>query len=224
MTNSRRREWLVPSGLVALSLVPVAAGSARLAQLAGGAAVTPENARFFDVPFPVIVHVIGASAFCLLGAFQFVPTLRGARHRWHRMSGRLIVPCGLAAALSGMWMAVFYALPANDGALLEAVRLGFGSAMVAALVLGFACIMRRDVVRHRAWMMRGYAIGLGAGTQVLTNLPWILLFGTPDVAVRALLMAAGWVINLAVAEYVIRGGWLRKSSDRPMRVTVSSVR
>ena len=224
MTNSRRREWLVPSGLIALSLVPVAAGSARLAQLASGVAVTPENARFFDAPIPVIVHVIGASAFCLLGAVQFVPTLRGGRQRWHRMSGRLIVPCGLAAALSGMWMAVFYALPANDGVLLEALRLGFGSAMVAALVLGVVCIMRRDVVRHRAWMMRGYAIGLGAGTQVLTNLPWIVLFGTPDVVVRALLMAAGWVINLAVAEYVIRGGRRRKSSDRPMRVTVSSVR
>ena len=46
-------------------------------------------------------------------------------------------------------------------------------------------------------MMRGYAIGLGAGTQVLTNVPWLLAFGAPGEFTRALLMAAGWVINLA---------------------------
>jgi hypothetical protein len=53
-------------------------------------------------------------------------------------------------------------------------------------------------------MMRAYAIGLGAGTQVLTHLPWFILFGKPGESSRAVLMAAGWVINLAVAEWVIR--------------------
>jgi hypothetical protein len=29
-------------------------------------------------------------------------------------------------------------------------------------------IRRSDLSRHRAWMTRGYAIGLAAGTQALT--------------------------------------------------------
>ena len=53
-------------------------------------------------------------------------------------------------------------------------------------------------------MTRAYAIGLGAGTQVFTFLPWTLFFGRPDQAMHAVLMGAGWVINLAVAEVVIR--------------------
>jgi hypothetical protein len=53
-------------------------------------------------------------------------------------------------------------------------------------------------------MVRAYAIGLGAGTQVLTHLPWVLYFGAPDELTRALLMGAGWAINLAVAEWIIR--------------------
>ena len=57
---------------------------------------------------------------------------------------------------------------------------------------------------HRAWMMRGYAIGLGAGTQALTQGVGAVILGAPTELSGALLMGAGWVINLAVAEWVIR--------------------
>ena len=68
-------------------------------------------------------------------------------------------------------MAVYYDLPAHDNALLEAFRLIFGTLMIVSLVLGVTSILRRDVARHRLWMMRAYAIGLGAGTQVLRDPP-----------------------------------------------------
>jgi uncharacterized membrane protein len=204
VTDSSRREWFAPAGLIALSVVPMAAGAFRLTQLAGGAAVTPDNARFVAAPVPVVVHIVGASLFCVLGALQFAPGLRRRRIGWHRAAGRLVVPCGLAAALSGLWMTLFYPRPPGDGLLLEGFRLLFGTGMTLSIVLGFVAILQRDVARHRAWMTRGYAIGLGAGTQVLTNVPWLLLVGAPGELTRALLMAAGWLINLAVAERVIR--------------------
>ena len=47
MPRSRRRpQWLVPAGLVALSLVPVVAGAVRVGQLATHVPVTSQNARF----------------------------------------------------------------------------------------------------------------------------------------------------------------------------------
>ena len=76
--------------------------------------------------------------------------------------------------------------------------------MVVSIVLAFAAIRRGDVIGHRAWMMRGYAIGLGAGTQVLTLMVGELIAGPPSELGHALLMGAGWVINLAVAEWIIR--------------------
>ena len=45
--------------MVSLSVVPVLAGGARLVQLASGAAVTVDNARFVAAPWPVVLHVIG---------------------------------------------------------------------------------------------------------------------------------------------------------------------
>src|SRR4051794_27070859 len=68
--------WLVPTGLIMLVVIPLAAGAFRLTQLAGGAAITPENARFFASPLPVVLHIISVSLYTILGAFQFVPSLR----------------------------------------------------------------------------------------------------------------------------------------------------
>ena len=54
------------------------------------------------------------------------------------------------------------------------------------------------------WMLRGYAIGMAAGTQVFTHLPYFLLIGQPGEGPRAVMMISAWVINLAVAEALIR--------------------
>ena len=201
-TRRRRPEWLVPAGLIALSLVPIAAGAFRVTDLTTGGTVTPENARFFASPVPVIAHIVGSSVFLVLGALQFAPSLR--RRRWHRIAGRIVAPAGLVSALSALWMTLFYAMPAINGPGLYVMRLGFGTAMAAAIVVAFVAIRRGDVTTHSAWMTRAYAIGLGAGTQVFTFLPWTLFFGQPGQVMHTVLMGAGWVINLAVAEVVIR--------------------
>jgi uncharacterized membrane protein len=199
--------WLVPVGLIALSIVPILAGAFRLTELVSGAEITANNARFFASPIPVTVHIVSVTVFSLLGALQFVPSLRRGRPSWHRIAGRILVPAGVLVALSGMWMTVFYPRPAGDGEALVVVRLIVGSTMLASIVLAVFAIQRRDFASHGAWMTRGYAIALGAGTQVFTLLPWTVLFGpigAADELPRTVLMTAGWVINLAVAEYVIR--------------------
>ncbi len=204
LTSSTRVDWLVPAALIALSPVPVAAGVFRLVQLGGGAEITPDNVRFFAAPLPVVLHIIGVSVYCILGAFQFAPGFRRRKPNWHRAAGRILVPCGLVAALSGLWMTQIYPPVDNDGDLLYGIRLLFGSAMVLSIVFGLAAIRRRDFARHGAWMMRGYAIGLGAGTQAITHLPYFLFEGMQGELGRALAMGAGWVINLVVAEWIIR--------------------
>ncbi|MDL2339637.1 MAG: DUF2306 domain-containing protein [Pseudomonadota bacterium] len=213
MTTSARSEWLVPAGLIALSVIPVVAGSVRLFQLAGGAGITPDNARFFAAPLPVVLHIVSVTVFCVFGAFQFAPGFRRRQPSWHRAAGRMLVPCGLVAALSGLWMTQSYPHVEHDGAILHAIRLLVGSAMVLFICLGLAAIRRRDIPRHRAWMMRGYALGLGAGTQVLTHLPWFLFPNIQGELTRALFMGAGWVINLAVVEWFLLHQRRRRASS-----------
>lgn len=159
-----KADWLIPAGLLALSFIPIAAGTFRIAQLGAGAAITADNARFFAEPRPVVLHLFSAVAYCVLGAFQFSPGLRRRRPAWHRAAGWLLVPCGLTAAVSALWMTQFYPRaiepPASfDGPVVYVIRLLVGSAMAVSLCLGFAAVLTRDIPSHRAWMMRGYALG-----------------------------------------------------------------
>jgi hypothetical protein len=79
------------------------------------------------------------------------------------------------------------------------------------LFLGFAAVMRRDIPCHRAWMMRSYALGLGAGTQVFTHIPWFLFPSIQGELARTLSVSAGWAMNMVVAEWLISRGLRRRS-------------
>jgi uncharacterized membrane protein len=198
----KRANIQIPAALIPLALVPSLAGIARLADLATGQP-NAASARFFAAPLPVVLHILGATLFGMLGALQFAPSLR-RRTRWHRIAGRLVVPAGLLAALSGLWMTLTYPWANADGVAVYLARLAFGAGMALSLVLGVTSILRGNVAAHRAWMLRGYAIGMAAGTQVFTHLPYFLLIGQPGEGPRAVMMISAWVINLAVAEALIR--------------------
>lgn len=207
-------KWRI-AALLMLGALPLFFGALRLIELAGGAAIMPANARISASPLPVVVHILGASLYAILGAFQFATGFRLRRPGWHRAAGWLLVLCGLLVGLSALWMTLFYPRPEGTGELLYAFRLLFGSAMVLSISLGIAAIRRGNVIGHRAWMMRGYAIGLGAGTQVLTLTAGELIIGPPSELSHALLMGAGWVINLAVAEWAIR----KRPATRPFAIS-----
>jgi uncharacterized membrane protein len=211
----RQRSWPIPVALIALSTVPVLAGALRLLQLAGGPAVLPAERRFTDFPLPLVVHIVGATTYALLGAFQLVPRFRRRHLAWHRRTGRVLAVAGLLVAASALWMTLFYLRQPGTGDLLYALRLVFGSAMAACLVLGMTTIRRGDVVAHRAWMIRAYAIGLAAGTQAFTIGIGAALVGTSGVR-GDLASAAGWAINLAIAEWLIRRN--RRVGARPVQV------
>lgn len=203
--TSRRSDWLLPAALIAFGLVPALGGAVRLSQLAGGTTITPENARFLAAPLPIALHIISAVTYSLLGPFLFSAGLRRRYRTWHRVAGRVLLPCAAVVAITGLWMTLTYPWPANDGVVVYAERLVFGTAMLVSIALGVVALVRRRYKVHGEWMIRAYAIGMGAGTQVLTHLPWFVLVDTaPGTTPRAVMMGLGWVINVVVAEWIIR--------------------
>ena len=214
----------VPFALIALVLLPATFGSLRLVELAGGPDLMPANPRFTASPLPVVVHIISAVAYAILGAFQFSVALRRRRPGWHRVAGRVLVVLGLAVAFSALWLTQFLPRQPGTGELAYLFRLAFGSGMAASIILGFTAIRRGDVARHRAWMTRAYALALGAGTQVFTQGIAYAAFGTSELTTD-LGLGAGWAINLAVAEYAIRRHGSRRTASRRTvgRRTVSTV-
>lgn len=206
--------WPVAVALVVLSVIPLGAGLLRLIQLAGGPALMPADDRFAGFPVALVVHISGSACFALLGIVQFLTRFRRRHHTWHRRTGRVVVVAGLAVVGSALWLTLGYPAHPGTGPLLFVSRLLAGVAMGTSLVLGVAAVRRRDLPAHRAWMVRAYALALGAGTQAITEGFTEAAVGT-GVLSGDLAKLAGWVLNLAVAE-----GALRRTS-RPRRATPS---
>ena len=195
--------WPVPAALIVLSAIPLIAGAFRLVQLAGGPQLIPADDRFTGFPAALIVHIVGACLYALVGALQFVPRIRRRHPAWHRRAGRFLAVAGLLVAGSALWMTLLYARKPGTGDLLYILRLGFAAAMAACLILGFTAIRRHDIAAHRAWMIRAYAIGIAAGTQAFTEGIGGAVLGSGELR-SDLAKGAGWAVNLAIAEYAIR--------------------
>jgi hypothetical protein len=160
----------------------------------------------------LVVHVPSAALAMILGALQLVPRIR-ARRRVHRRIGRTFLGLGaLAFVATGIPLAI--TTPDGDitrfGVLLPAL----GWPVAAAIA--WSAIRAGDVARHREWMIRLYAITFFAITARMVT-PVLLLVQVPvmqsryDGDVQAAVEASipygqwlGWVVNLALAELIIR--------------------
>lgn len=205
MLNLKKSEWLVLISLLLLGFIP-SLGVLRLAELGLGTdfEFLPANPRAQSAPIPIYFHIVSSILFCILGAFQFLPSIRKHYPIWHRCAGRLIIIAGVVSALSGLWMTHYYAFPESlQGNFLYVVRIVVSFSMTMFILLGLLSILKRKFSQHQAWMIRAYALGQGAGTQALTAIPWLITVGEPSGFTRDILMAAAWVINIAASEWII---------------------
>ena len=119
---ARRRGpgWLLPAGLITFGLVPILANALRRVAMAVAPAA-PSSGEGGGMSLPVILHVVGATVFVVLGALQFSAGFRRRRPSWHRIAGRVAILAALLAAGSGIWLA--FATLANYSPLLFVFRL-----------------------------------------------------------------------------------------------------
>ncbi len=200
------KEWFLITGLLLFNLVPFLGGAIRIFGILGGASITSENERFMAMPVPILLHIISSLIFGLIGSFQFVPNIRERHRYWHRRAGKFIAISGLLSALSGLWMTLFYPAAANDGDALFYVRLFIAPTMAVCILIAIYYVARKKYHQHGNWMVRAYALALGAGTQVFTHLGYMIVIGTPFGPSRDAMMTLGWLINIIFAEWLILRG------------------
>lgn len=212
------KAWLVPAGLLLLGLAPILTGTLSLLAVREGmvtGAIAPDSVNYVANPVPIGVHIVAGSLFNLLGVLQFMPAIRRNWPAWHRWSGRTFILAGLVTAISAVWMNQFF--PAFGGGLKYWSNLLFGVGLAVALIIAYRAIRARQIPRHRAWMMRAYAIGLGVATQRLLVIPYAVATNSiPADPWLGLLLWAGWLINLGVVELAL---WRER---RPRRLLVAA--
>lgn len=196
---------LKTTGLLLLGCLPILTGSMQLFTInAGlsGAEVAAESQNYVNHPIPIVIHIVAGIVFNLLGPFQLIASLRQRLPRFHRISGRIFIVAGLVSGASALWMNQFF--PAFGGVLKYSSNLIFGLGSIIAIGIALHAILNRNVTRHRAWMIRAYAMGLGVATQRLLLMPYFFAFGIPEGETLGALLWICWLINMAVAEWAIR--------------------
>lgn len=206
MTTISTREWALLAFILVYSFVPTFGGLVRIADLAGVLSFMPENPRALAAPLPVVVHIVSSFVFCLVGALQFLPSMRRRHADLHRAAGRMVAAAGCISAATGLWMTHAFMFPAElQGLLLYWTRILLSVWMVGLIVWAIIAVRARNVRGHSAAMLRAYAIGQGASTQTVLGIGWAIVFGADLVGpVRDVMMVLAWAMNLLLAEVLIR--------------------
>jgi uncharacterized membrane protein len=169
---------------------------------------TPLYGSFAPEHFPVMaahpgleaLHRLGGALYMILGLLQFMPRLRARRPGLHRWSGRVFLALSVAAGLSGAYMSLAFPFERAEAA----PSIVFGGIMVLCAVQAYLYIRRGDVVGHREWVTRCFAVGLGIGTIRLIA---VGVLNTTHLTTREIIGPSfwvGWTVTLLGAEALIR--------------------
>jgi uncharacterized membrane protein len=109
-----------------------------------------------------MIHIVPGLLFMILGPFQFSKSIRTRHLQWHRWNGRILVACGLIIGVSALLMS--FTMQSIGGVNQAAATVLFALFFLFALSKAVWHISRREIILHRQWMIRAYAVGLAVAT------------------------------------------------------------
>lgn len=108
-----------------------------------------------------LIHILPGGLFLALAPLQFLRGFRQKHLQLHRWSGRVLVVCGLIIGTSALIMS--YKMNIGGPNETAATTL-FAMVFLICLTKAYLFIRRKEVARHREWMIRAYGVGLGVAT------------------------------------------------------------
>lgn len=185
--------------LVTLFAIPVALYAA--AYLGFRERMFPPQLResFLARPWGIYTHVLAGAIALVLGPFQFHRGLLVRRRPLLRLLGRLYIIAGIVTGTAGLYMSVY----AFGG---PVTKLGFamlGVLLLATTTNAFLAIRRRDIPRHREWVLRSYALIYAAVTLRIELPILIAVLGNFTPAYQAVSWLC-WVPNILLIEAFVR--------------------
>jgi uncharacterized membrane protein len=183
-----------------MGVLAVGVGAYAIAMLAVPTIGAPFfGARFAAVPLAAYGHIAAGAVAMILGAFQVNARIRQrylSRHRW---LGRVYVGAVFIGAPSGLVLATV-----SEGGWITHVAFGLLAVLwLATTAMAFVLIRARNIVAHRRWMMRSYALTLAA-VMLRIYIPAAIISGMSFEAAYPAISWLCWVPNLIIAEWLIR--------------------
>ena len=146
-------------------------------------------------------HVYTSIFVISLGLTQFSKTIRSRFSFIHKLSGKIyILLILLIACPSGLVMA-YHA----NGGLIPQISFSILSILWFTFTLkAYTAIKKGNFQKHKNFMIRSYALTLSAISLRLFKYGIVSTFELPPMDTYKIVSVLGWVMNLAIAEMIIR--------------------
>lgn len=202
MSRFTSRVFLIPAVLYLLSGLTIAFATVQLFQILLGT-LPADSARFSTAPISHFAHALAGVLFGVIGPLQFGRVLANKFGSLHRILGRVFILAGGFLVLSSL--SLLWQFPTGDSVPNSVARLVFGLALGFTLYQAVRAIRTRDVTGHRDWMIRSYALGIGATLVAIVFLPIYLFTGVPPTGIVSDIAFVGsWCFCVLVAELIVR--------------------
>jgi uncharacterized membrane protein len=163
--------------------------------------------RYVAHPWLAYLHIVPGVLYMLAAPLQLAYRFRRRHYTFHRRLGRLLAG---SAIVSGVFALVFGGLFSFGGLPEASAAVVFGLWFLVCLVLAVRAIRGGDIVHHRRWMIRAFAIGVGVGTVRV----WLTIFQATGLLDSQSSFGpafwAGFSLHVVVGEV-----WLRAFPDPP---------
>jgi len=162
--------------------------------------------RYVQQPWLAYLHLTPGVLYLLGAPLQLSYRFRSRHYTFHRRLGRVLVG---AAMISGVFALIFGGRFSYGGLPEASAAVVFGLWFLTCVVLAVRAIRRDDIVHHRRWMIRAFAIGIGIGTTRI----WLALFGIAGLDFASSFGPAFWIsfsMHAVAAEL-----WLRAFPNPP---------
>jgi uncharacterized membrane protein len=202
MNHCFKKPVVVLAALYFGTLLTIILALVQVVQIPMGA--LPKDSRHLSAaPVWHFMHVLGGATFGILGPIQFSRVLMGKYGLLHRFLGRIFVAAGAMISLSSLGL--LWRFPGTYSVAVSSGRLLFGIALGVALVFAMQAIRKQDFARHRNWMIRAYAVGIGATAVTMVFFPIYVITGEPPRGLAADIVFLGsWSACVVLAEALVR--------------------
>ena len=202
MTRFFTKPVVVPAALFFGTLLTIVLALVQVVQIPLGA-LPEDSQRLSAASVWHFMHVLGGATFGILGPIQFGRVLSRKYGLLHRVMGRMFVAAGAMISLSSL--SLLWHFPDTYSVAMNSGRLLFGIALGVALAIAMQAIHKRDFTRHRNWMIRAYAIGIGATAVTMVFFPIYLITGAPPTGLTSDIAFLGaWTACIVFAEGLVR--------------------
>lgn len=153
----------------------------------------------FYIPF-FYAHVYSAIFVLLAGFFQLNTTLLKKFPFAHRNIGKFYVFIVLLlSAPSGLFIGLF----ANGGFYSKISFVSLSVLWFYFTLKGFTAIKNKNITRHKAFMLRSFALTFSAITLRFWKVILVYLFHPAPMDLYQIIAWLGWIPNLLIVEYYL---------------------